>query len=282
MPAWRAAAVLHPFPSSLDAAVTGLIAALAGAPPATVVQLGGAMLLLQFSIGAANDWSDARADAAARPLKPIPAGLLRRRDAAALAVICAAGGLLLAAPAGPAVLAIALAGLLTGLSYDLGLKGTAWAWLTFAAGFVLLPLFAWLGGSGTTPAFLGWIVLLAIPAGAAVSLANGLVDHETDALSGRRGPAVRLGPRPAHLALGIAHLLVAAGAVVSLAVESRAAATAGLVALAAASVALGVGLQVVGWLLSGGQARPARLRGWHVQAVGLAVLAGGWFLGMTA
>jgi 4-hydroxybenzoate polyprenyltransferase len=280
VPTWRAVAVLHPFPSSLDAAVTGLIAALAGAPAATVVQLGGAMLLLQFSIGAANDWSDAQADAMARPLKPIPAGLLRRREAATLAAVCAAAGLLLAAPAGPAVLAVALAGLLTGLSYDLGLKGTSWAWLAFAAGFVLLPLFAWLGGSGTTPAFLGWIVLLAIPAGAAVSLANGLVDHETDAVSGRRGPAVRLGPRRAHLALGIAHLLVVAGAMAGLGVGARG--TGGVVALAAATVALGVGFQAVGWLLSGGQARAARLRGWHVQAIGLAVLAGGWFLGMTA
>ena len=58
------------------------------------------MLLLQFGIGAANDWADAAADATARPAKPIPAGLVRRSTAARIAVAAAAAGLALAMLAG--------------------------------------------------------------------------------------------------------------------------------------------------------------------------------------
>jgi 4-hydroxybenzoate polyprenyltransferase len=280
VPTWRAAAVLHPFPSALDAAVTGLIAAMVGGAPATIAQLAGAMLLLQFAIGAINDWADAPADAIARPRKPISAGLVGRGSAAVLGAASAAAGLLFSATAGSAVLAVAVAGLLTGLLYDLWLKGTAWAWLTFSAGFVLLPLFAWLGASGSVPPFMGWIVVLALPAGVAVSLANGLVDDESDALAGRRGPAVRLGRPGAHAALAAAHAAVIAGAATALlltpgpAGATRAAAWAGIV--------VGAGLQAAGWRGSGSDARAARLRAWQVQAVGLALLAGSWFLGMTA
>ena len=60
------------------------------------------MLALQFAIGAANDWADAVDDAVTRPAKPIASGLVRRGQAATVALVCAAAALALAAAAGRA------------------------------------------------------------------------------------------------------------------------------------------------------------------------------------
>ena len=276
MRAWRAFHVVHPFPSALDAGVTGLVVVLSGGVPSRAALLGASMLLLQFAIGAANDWADAAADALARPDKPIAAGLIGRAQALAIAVVCGLAGLGLAAVGGPALLAVGLVGLLVGLSYDLGLKATPWAWLPFAAGFTLLPLFAWLGGAGGVPPFMGWIAGLAVLAGAAVSLANGLVDLEGDRSVARFGPAVRLGRRATlRLLLGL-HLSLAAGAVASLVLAGVAG------PYVWAGIATGGALQGAGWLVSNAVSRGRRLLGWRVQALGLATLAGAWFYGMAA
>jgi 4-hydroxybenzoate polyprenyltransferase len=233
------------------------------------------MLLLQFAIGAANDWSDAELDALTRPAKPIPSGAVGRTTALVVAVVAAVGGLALAAVGGPAVATVGLLGFAVGLAYDLVLKDTAWTWLSFSAGFILLPLFAWLGGAQVAPSFLGWIVALALPAGASVSLANGLVDLEGDARVGRRGPAVRLG-RGATVRLLLAlHLVIVAGAVLSLALAGNVPAGAWL------GLAAGAALEAAGWSMARAEPRGRRLLGWEVQALGLALLAGAWFLGMA-
>lgn len=271
----RALAVVHPFPSALDAGVTGLIALLAGGTAEQATLLAVAMLFLQFGIGAANDWADAPIDAIGRPLKPIVLGVVSMRQAAGVAVASAATGLLLAAFVGLAALLSGAAGLLVGIAYDLGLKRTPWAWLAFAGGFVLLPVFAWLGAAGTVPPFAGWIALLALPAGAIVSLANGLVDVDGDEAVGRLTPAVRLGRWRSLIVLVVLEAVLAVGAALGMALAGRAppGAWAGLVA--------GAGLQGAGWLVSTRPSRDARLQGWRIEAVGLAVLAGAWFLGMT-
>lgn len=279
-----ALAVVHPFPSALDAAVTGIIGLLAGGSIERSLQLAAAMLLLQFAIGAVNDWADAPIDAIGGRAKPIPRGVISRRQALTVALACAAVGLLLAGLLGPATLLVALVGLGAGVAYDLGLKRTPWAGLAFATGFALLPLFAWLGSVGSPPPFLGWIFVLALPAGASVSLGNGLVDVEGDAAVGRSTPAVRLGSRRAHGLLGTADALVFAGAAIALfaSIPSGAAAGPGRTFwIAWTGVVAGAFLVSVGWRLSGHPSRPDRLVGWRVQAVGLAVLAGAWFLGMS-
>lgn len=276
MPLRRAVPLVHPYPSALNAAVTAILVLLAGGTPDRAVLLGGAMLLLQFAIGAANDWADASTDAVSRPTKPIPSGIVSRGEARTVALASAAAGLALAAPAGPLVAAVALGGLLAGLAYNLALKGTPWAWVAFSAGFVLLPLFAWLGGIGSSPPFLALIVLLAAPAGLAVAVANGLVDLEGDEMVGRRGPAVVLGRRRSLGALLALHVLIVAGAAVSLL------GAAPVPRAVWAGVGGGGALQGVGLLLTGGGARERRRLGWEVQAFGLAVLAASWFAGMAS
>lgn len=271
---WRAIQLVHPYPSGLNAALTAVLVLLAGGTLGRAILLGGSMLLLQFAIGAANDWADATADAVGRPAKPIVSGLVAREQVRTVAAVCAVGGLTLATLAGPPVAAVALAGLADGLAYDLGLKGSTWAWLPFSAGFALLPLFAWLGGAGVPPPFFPSIALLALPAGAAVALANGLVDLEGDERVGRRGPAVRLGRRGTIRALFVLQVLLVAGVAVALLWHARA------TPAVWAGVAAGGGLMGIGRLVAGGLERERRLLGWEIQALGLAALAGAWFAGM--
>ncbi len=167
------------------------------------------MLLLQFGIGAANDWADAAPDATARPAKPIPAGLIRRPVAARIAAGAAMGGLALAALAGLPALAVAAVGLATGLVYDLRLKRTRWSWLPYAVGIPLLPVFAWIGATGSLPASFAVLVPIAMVAGAALAVANAVADVEGDQArgdrDGRNEPRARPGPPAGRRAPGPGH-----------------------------------------------------------------------------
>ena len=170
----------HPFPSVLDGTISGVVAILAGGPPGLAVRAGLAMTLLQFGIGTVNDVVDAPRDAGRKAGKPIPAGLVPIRAARTLAVGCFVAGVAVASttavPAGPlAVVVIAI-----GLAYDLRLKGTAWSWLPFAAGIPLLPVFGWVSVGAALPAAFVVLIPAAVAAGAALAIANALVDVERD------------------------------------------------------------------------------------------------------
>ena len=269
----RIVRLVHPFPSVLDGLAILAIAWLAGAGPGIAVRLALAMTLLQFAIGASNDVADTLADRG-RHDKPLAAGLVSRRVAAAAAVLCAALGLVLAAISGPVVLVLAVAGLGLGLAYDVRLKRTSVAWLPFAIGIPLLVLFAWYGATGelTAPA------LVVMPAGAlagtALALGNALVDPGADRAAGLVTPVVALGPARAwRLAAALlagtvgvgAGSLVLLGAVPGIVVASLAA---GLLA--------GVGL----WL-AGDRQRAVRERGWELEAVGIALLGAVWMAGVA-
>jgi 4-hydroxybenzoate polyprenyltransferase len=247
------------------------------------------MLAIQIAIGATNDVTDAERDAAVKPGKPIPAGLVGSRPAAVLAVAALATGLGVAATVSPGALALAAAGAAAGLAYDLRLKGTLLAWLPFAVGIPLLPLFAWWGARQELPPALLIAAALAIPAGAALAIANALPDLERDGRSGVRSVATILGRRRASRVMAALQLVAAAGAVVTYIVLAgplvagplvagpalAGASLAGL-ALAGAIVLLGLGV-VLG--SSGSIVR--RQRGWEVQAVALAFIAASWLGGIA-
>jgi 4-hydroxybenzoate polyprenyltransferase len=249
--------------------VAGAIALIAGADAARALLLAASMLLLQLAIGAANDWADAPADAWAQPDKPIPAGLVPRPAAAWIAGVAAVAGLALAWLAGPAVLLVACAGLAAGLAYDLRLKGTRWSWVPYAIGIPLLPLFGWVGATGSVPRALGVLLPVAMLAGAALAIANAVADLERDERAGVETIATSLG-------LSVARR-VGAGlqGVVAVAALGTAVALGGdrsWIALGAGGAALvGVGV-ALGWR----DGQHARQRAWEVQAVGLGVLAAGW------
>src|SRR4051794_32343851 len=94
MSALRALRVLHPFPSAANAVLVGALFVLAGGGLPDGMLLAGGMLGLQFCIGATNDLVDADLDAGRKPGKPIPAGWISRRAAAAVAAACGSLGLL--------------------------------------------------------------------------------------------------------------------------------------------------------------------------------------------
>ena len=227
------------------------------------------MTSLQFGIGATNDVVDAPRDAGHKPGKPIPAGLVGRSAAMVVAVAAFGTALLLSLASGLPTIALALVVIGIGLAYDLLLKGTPWSWLPFAVGIPILPVFGWVGATGTLPPTFALLVPVAVAAGAAVAIANALVDVERDRAAGASSIASALGPRRAWTVQ--AGLVVA---VVAVAVASAAlldASTAEILAVAAAGV-----LPVAGLGLGRGGGPDRRERAWQLEAIGLAVMGVVW------
>jgi 4-hydroxybenzoate polyprenyltransferase len=155
------------------------------------------------------------------------------------------------------------------------LKGTAWSWLPFAVGIPVLPVFGWLGAAGRLPPAFLVLVPAAVAAGAALAIANALVDVERDRAAGTGSIALALGPTNAWLVhLG---LLAAVGVAAAASVGPLGGSVAGAAGVSvAAIVPIGAGLMVRG----GGASR--RERAWEVEAIGVAVLAIGWLAAVLA
>jgi 4-hydroxybenzoate polyprenyltransferase len=269
-PRWRAIAVVHPFPSALNALLVLGLALLAGGGPARSAGLAVAMLALQFSIGAANDYFDADLDARSKPGKPIAAGLLSRPAAGSVALLCAGMAMIVAGLYGPVVLLLAAAMLGAGLAYDAFLKRGPWAWAAYSVAFPLLPVYAWWGASGQLPPRPELLLPLAALAGPALQLANGVVDVESDRRAGITTLVDHLGPERALAVMG-ALLGVIHGLAWLTLVLAREAGAASLLFVAGASL-----LAALGLLLSAARRGRLRERGWQAQASAIAILALGW------
>jgi 4-hydroxybenzoate polyprenyltransferase len=269
------ARVVHPFPSALDATAAIAIALIAGAGLSTAVRLGLGMLFLQFAIGIANDLADAPADALGKPAKPLPAGLLTRRQAGIALLVAGPAGLTSAASVGVVALAIGLLGLADGLLYDLRLKDTALSWAPFAAGVGLLPVYGWWGATGSWPVALWGVAAMAVLVGVTLALANALADLEKDRRSKVRSVATALG-RGRTLALDAALML----AIQIIALATTMTLGAGIWVLAVGSAGACLGWLGVG-LASTDRGR-ARQAGWEVQAIGFVLLGAGWLSALNS
>jgi 4-hydroxybenzoate polyprenyltransferase len=231
------------------------------------------MTFLQFAIGALNDIIDAPADAGRQPPKAIPAGLVTIDQVRILVVLCAVVGCGFASASGPAALAVAVAVLGIGFGYDLLAKGTQWSWLPFAIGIPLLPVYGWLGVTGTLPAAFAILLPMAFLAGAGLAIANARSDLEADRRSGTRSVATALGPRRSWWA-GVALMAAATGiGLVATRPGGWSPPTVGLVAAGTAVVAIGL-------LVGVAQAAVTRRRAWELQAMGAAIAATGWVGGL--
>jgi 4-hydroxybenzoate polyprenyltransferase len=269
--------LVHPFPSLLNGAATFALALLAGAGMPVALRLGLSMTAIQFSIGALNDLVDAPRDRGRRPLKPVAAGLVRPGAAKLVAVAAAAAGLALAAASGPATLVVASAGAACGYAYDLRLSRTAWAWLPLAVALPLVPVFAWVGVTGTAPGALLVLLPIGMLAGGGLAVGNALADLDTDRAAAVPSVAVRLGRRDAAGLHGAALVGAATVAVFTLPPGASAGAWA-VVVVGAATLAAGVvTLARVGEGSRGGLGR----LGWQVEAVGTAILGIGWVLALA-
>jgi 4-hydroxybenzoate polyprenyltransferase len=233
------------------------------------------MLALQASIGALNDVLDAQRDAGRKAGKPIPRGVVGIIAARGVVVAGLVAGLALAAPSGPATVAVAAVGVGIGYVYDLRLSQTAWSWLPFALGVPLLPLFAWLGSTGTVPAALVTLLPIGLIAGAGLALANALADVERDAAAGKPSAAVQLG-QDRGWAIQVALMATAAVLAIALLPVARASIPVAtqtairLVVIAGCGILLGTAV-----LVRRADAR-WRERAWEIEAIAVAVIGAAW------
>jgi 4-hydroxybenzoate polyprenyltransferase len=249
------------------------VALVAGGGVIVAAQLAAAMLFLQFAIGAVNDIVDAPADAGRVPPKPIPAGLVTMGEARGIAALSAAMGLVIAPQVGLATLFLGLLVLAVGAAYDLFAKGTPWSWLPFVIGIPILPVYGWLGATGSLPPSFAILIPMAMLAGAGLAVANARADLATDLASGTQSVATRLGAERSWWA-GTGLLTAAVGlGLVGLVGAGVATASWGIVIGGVALVAVGLGLGL-------GEGH-SRRRAWEVQAVGAAIAAIGWLWGMN-
>lgn len=262
-------ALLHPFPSALNAAVVAVLATVAGGSPRDVVLAAVAMLGFQVSIGALNDLVDLEADRQAQPWKPIPAGRVSESAARAVTVGGASLGVVASLLVDPLLAVLGVAGYACGVAYDLQLKRRGWGWVAFAAAFPILLLFGWTAGGGGLPP--GWLVLLPLAAlaGPALHLANAMADLGPDAGVNPRSVVVRSGHRNSAALLTLLTVAVQA-----LAWTMIAGLSADL-----APILLGVASTVLAATGVAGSWRGtprAMAWGWSLQAVSVAVLAIAW------
>jgi len=227
------------------------------------------MTALQFGIGATNDIVDAPRDAGHKPGKPIASGLVSRRVAGAVAIAGFGVGLVLSSVSGAPTVVLAIVVIGIGLAYDLLLKGTAWSWLPFAVGIPLLPIFGWLGATGTLPPVFGILVPVAVAAGAALAIANALADVKRDHAAGSASIATALGASRAWAVQAGLIGLVAVAAVGSAAILGSS--TGGLLLVAVAAC-----VPIAGLALGRGGGADRRERAWQLEALGVAALGVAW------
>ena len=259
--------------------VVALVATVAGGAAAVSVVLGLSMTLLQFAIGTVNDLVDAPRDAGHKPNKPIPAGLVSVRAARMVAIGSAVAGLVLAIVGGPWLVALAAVVLGIGLAYDLWAKGTTLSWLPFALGIPLLPVYGWYGATGSLPELFLVLVPAAANAGAALAVANAMVDTERDEAAGVRSIALALGPgRAGWLVVGLNAIVavLALGTAVVLGAP-----TGWVVAILLAAVAPMAGA-VLGLVAAGRPGTSWRELAWEMQAIGTGLLAVAWLGALSA
>jgi 1,4-dihydroxy-2-naphthoate octaprenyltransferase len=206
-------------------------------------------ICIQVGTNFANDVFDFEkgADTAERlgPTRAVAAGLLSARamrgGVAAAFALAALAGVYLTAVAGPAVIAIGVASVISGVAYTggpfpLGYHGLGDLFVLAFFGFVAVCGTAFVE-AGRVPAVAWWA---ALPVGAlatAILVVNNLRDREGDARAGKRTLAVRLGRRAA---VGEYLVLLAAAYAVPVALGGWA-----LLSLASLPLALPLGVRVV-------------------------------------
>ncbi len=267
---------MHPYPSLLNGLLTTAIALVAGATPGSAARLGLAMLALQCSIGSLYDIVDAPHDAGRKVRKPIPTGLVEVGEARLVVAGGLVLGLLLASGSGVATLGAAILGVGAGYLYDLRLKGSALSWAPFAVGIPILPIFAWLGATGTIPGIFAMLVPLAALAGAGIAIGNARADYERDLDAGTASIATRLGLVRSWWVHAAIHLAVVTGAIIAAAVAP------GTRPWLPAAVAAAGLVTIVGVGLSRGGSPGRRELAWEVEAAGIGLVGVVWLLGTSS
>src|SRR5947209_4266432 len=244
----------------------------------TVLLVIAAHTAMQISIAMINDYCDRRLDAAGKPEKPIPRGLVHPREALVAGLFMIVLMVLLLLPLPPLALLVSLLYLTLGQAYNLRLKSTPLSGIVFALAMPLIPLYAFVGVGRTLP-FLFWLVPVGFLLGVALNLANSLPDLEEDAANGTRTLAVALGVKRSFIACQV--LIVLAASLIGVLMVLRFVSAQPWI-IGTTLILTCLALEAM--LLFFGPEKPASSRKLYFYLVALTciLLAGGWFIGVTA
>ncbi len=232
---------------------------------------------MQISIATINDYCDRDLDAASKPEKPIPRGLVTPREALIVGFALIGVMVLLLLPLPPLALLVSLCYLALGQAYNLKLKSTPLSGVVFALAMPLIPLYAFVGVGRTLP-FLFWLVPVGFLLGVALNLANSLPDLEEDAANGARTLAVVLGVKWSFIACQV--LIVLAASLIGLLMVLR------FISAQPWTIVITLiltCLAIEAMLLFFGPEKPTSSRKFYFYLVAFTciLLAGGWLIGVT-
>ena len=233
---------------------------------------------MQISIAMLNDYCDRDLDAASKPNKPIPRGLVSPREALIAGLSMIGLMLLLLLPLPPLALLISFCYLALGQAYNLGLKSTPWSGIVFAFAMPLIPLYAFVGVGRPLPVLFG-LVPVGFLLGVTLNLANSLPDLEEDSAHGAKTLAVVLGIKRSFFTCQL--LLVIAATIIGLLTVTR------LVPVhpwALVITLLFTCLTIEAMILFFGPEKSVESRKLYFYLVTLTciLLAGGWLIGVLA
>lgn len=138
-----------------------------------------AMMLGQAAIGISNEVVDCELDRAAKPWRALPAGLISRRMAIALAIGCGLLGLAGAFVVSLPSAIVYLVGISMGVLYSTTFKYTVFSGVPYLIAYPLLPIWVWVSlGEFRLPQLA--IYPLALPLVLAIHLVNQLRDFDED------------------------------------------------------------------------------------------------------
>jgi 4-hydroxybenzoate polyprenyltransferase len=231
---------------------------------------------MQISIAMLNDYCDRRLDAASKPGKPIPRGLIHAREALISGFVMIAIMLILLIQLPLLALLVSLCYLVLGQAYNLGLKSTPFSGIVFALAMPLIPLYAF-AGIGRVPYVLFWLIPTGFLLGIALNLANSLPDIEQDAANGAKTLAVVLGVKRSF-AVCQSMIVLAAALIGILQITGLVPARSWIIVLTLILTCLAVEAMVLFF----GPERPVETRKSYFYLVALTciLLAGGWIIGV--
>jgi 4-hydroxybenzoate polyprenyltransferase len=269
----------HPVPMLFQLIGITLFIVLAAWPHvvwARVALLVAPYMAMQSAIAMLNDYCDRRLDAAGKPYRPIPSGVVTPREAVAAGCVMIGLMAVLLVFVPPLARLMVLGYLALGLAFDFRFKGSPLSGGIFALAMPLIPLYAFAGVERRLP-FLPWLVPLGFLLGVTLNLANALPDLEDDEAGSARTLAVALGVKRSFL---VAKALLVASALLVLLLHVSGTLVAepkvltGTLVLAA--------LLLVAIQLSTGAEKPRATRKafFHLVTLVSLVLAGGWLIGV--
>ncbi len=271
----------HPGPVFIHIIAVTVFALLAAWPHplwGIVVLVIAAHTAMQISIAMINDYCDRRLDAASKPDKPIPRGLVYPREALIAGLLMIVVMVVLLIPLNPLALLVSLLYLALGQAYNLGLKSTPLSGIVFALALPLIPLYAFVGVGRVLP-ILFWMLPVGVLLGVALNLANSVTDLEEDAAFGAKTLAVILGVKGSFHAC---HLLILAGAalIALLSLLHTVPANPWIIVPTLLITCVAIGLMTLFF----GAEKPLSTRKLHfyLAASTCIVLAGGWLIGVIA